>query len=158
MRNLILLLLFLLLPFGLHAERIVPVAFNISATLYMQNTKTVTNGAVVTTGPTVVYQMTPAHILKSLALAKHAQGDYAAPVFPASAKLFYLVDLDDASQCRFCVMSTNGIVIADVSDIMGFSGDGNAGTHKGGFNTATGTLEPVVEPSPSWPVQLVPQQ
>lgn len=140
MKNLILFFLFLLMAFGLHAERLVPIPFTIKATLYLQNTNTATNGAVITTGPTIAYQVTPASLLKSLARAKQAQGEYSAPAFPASAKLVYLVDLDDAAQSHFCVMNTNGAVIVDVADIMAFSSDGNAGTHKGGFNTASGTL------------------
>jgi hypothetical protein len=126
------------------AERLVPVQLNFTATLYSQNTSMVTNGALVTTGPTIPMQITPASVLKNLAQAKYAQGNYPVNTFSAGAKLYLLVGLDESSPNRFCVISTNGIVLADVSDIIRFEGDGNDGTHKGGINTTNGTLNKVV--------------
>jgi hypothetical protein len=135
------LLLLVLMPVVcLRAERIVPVPFTISATLYFQSTRVGTNGDVIITGPTVAYQLTPGNLLKNLAQAEYAESNYPAATFPKDAKLYYLVDLDDSARNRFCVLDMNLSVIADVSDILTFSGDGNDGTHKGGFNTANGTL------------------
>jgi len=122
------------------AQVIVPLEFNLSSTMMIQNPNFTNNGTTTIFPAPVRTPLTTLTLLPQLAADEFALGNYTNHSFPAGAHLALFYCSTNFSASHFAVIDSSGKVLVDVSDIMNIQVNGNKEVSSGKRTNATGLI------------------